>query len=64
VEVRTAREGVTAGTARKYLSAQSPVALPRRVSNGQPRRGAVDEVAPVIDAILRSWIPVKGAEIH
>jgi len=55
---------VTAGTARKYLSAQSPVALPRRVSNGQPRRGAVDEVAPVIDAILRSWIPVKGAEIH
>ncbi|MGW0752580.1 helix-turn-helix domain-containing protein [Streptomyces sp. NPDC002587] len=40
----------------KYLSGETPVALPGRAPNGQPYRRMVDEVAPLIDAMLRAEI--------
>ena len=42
------------------MSGQSPVAPPRRASNGRPRKRAVDEVAPLIDTMLRAEITIKG----
>ncbi|WP_435857870.1 hypothetical protein [Streptomyces umbrinus] len=56
--------GLNRKTVRKYLSGQAPAAPPRRVSNGRPRRKAVDEVAPLIDAMLRAEILIKGAVVH
>ncbi|MHC3412681.1 IS21 family transposase [Streptomyces sp. DT17] len=56
--------GLNRRTARKYLSAQAPVAPPRRTSNGRPRKRVVDEVAPLIDAMLRAEILIKGAVVH
>ncbi|MHC3426826.1 IS21 family transposase [Streptomyces sp. DT18] len=56
--------GLNRRTVRKYLAAQAPVAPPRRAPNGQPRRRVVDEVAPLIDAMLRAEILIKGAVIH
>lgn len=56
--------GINRRTARKYLSAQAPIAPPRRTSNGRPRKRVVDEVAPLIDAMLRAEILIKGAVIH
>ncbi|MGG7574312.1 hypothetical protein [Streptomyces sirii] len=60
-----AREtGLDRKTVRKYLSRTAPSAPPRRTSNGRPRRKAVDEVAPLIDATLRAEILIKGAVVH
>ena len=60
-----AREtGLDRKTVRKYLSSTAPSAPPRRTSNGRPRRKAVDEVAPLIDAMLRTEILIKGAVVH
>ncbi|MFD4578200.1 IS21 family transposase, partial [Streptomyces sp. NPDC058417] len=56
--------GLNRRTARKYLSSQAPVAPPRRAASGRPRKRVVDEVAPLIDAMLRSEITLKGAVIH
>ncbi|WP_455771251.1 IS21 family transposase [Streptomyces halstedii] len=56
--------GLNRRTVGKYLSGESPVAPPRRASNGQPYQRVVDEVAPLIDAMLRAEILLKGAVIH
>ncbi|MEW2043568.1 IS21 family transposase [Streptomyces sp. NPDC005529] len=56
--------GLNRRTARKYLSGQAPVAPPLRTSNGQPRSRVVDEVAPLIDAMLQAEILIKGAVVH
>ncbi|MEU9131837.1 IS21 family transposase [Kitasatospora sp. NPDC048540] len=56
--------GLNRRTVRKYLAAQGPVAPPRRVPTGQARKRVVDEVAPLIDAMLRSEILIKGAVVH
>lgn len=56
--------GLNRKTVRKYLSGQAPAAPPRRVSNGRPRKKAVDEVAPLIDAMLKAEILIKGAVVH
>ena len=56
--------GLNRKTVRKYLSGQAPAAPPRRESNGRPRRKAVDEVAPLIDAMLKAEILIKGAVVH
>ncbi|MEV5321718.1 IS21 family transposase [Streptomyces sp. NPDC052687] len=56
--------GLNRRTVRKYLSGQAPVAPPRRAANGRPRKRVVDEVAPLIDAMLRAEITIKGAVIH
>lgn len=56
--------GLNRRTVRKYLSAEAPIAPPRRAANGQRRKRVVDEVAPLIDAMLRSEILIKGRVIH
>ncbi|MGW1082745.1 IS21 family transposase [Kitasatospora sp. NPDC002522] len=56
--------GLNRRTVRKYLAAQAPIAPPRRAPNGQARKRMVDEVAPLIDAMLRSEILIKGAVVH
>ncbi|WP_443050803.1 hypothetical protein [Streptomyces sp. H27-D2] len=56
--------GLNRRTARKYLSGQAPVAPPLRTVSGQPRSRVVDEVAPLIDAMLRAEILIKGAVVH
>ncbi|WP_455569918.1 IS21 family transposase [Streptomyces wedmorensis] len=56
--------GLNRRTVGKYLSGETPVAPPRRAPNGQPYRRIVDEVAPLIDAMLRAEILLKGAVIH
>ncbi|MFD8634778.1 IS21 family transposase [Streptomyces sp. NPDC059533] len=62
-----AREtGLNRRTVRKYLSSEAPAAPPRRAParRGRARRWMVDEVAPLIDAMLRSEILIKGAVVH
>lgn len=56
--------GLNRRTVRKYLSSQAPIVPPRRKPNGQPRKRVVDEVAPLIDAMLRAEILIKGAVVH
>nr|WSX54082.1 IS21 family transposase [Streptomyces sp. NBC_00974] len=56
--------GLNRRTVAKYLSGETPVAPPRRAPNGQPYQRVVDEVAPLIDAMLRAEILLKGAVIH
>ncbi|MFF3689679.1 IS21 family transposase [Streptomyces sp. NPDC002187] len=56
--------GLNRRTVAKYLSGETPIAPPRRAPNGQPYRRVVDEVAPLIDAMLRAEILLKGAVIH
>ncbi|WP_405434716.1 IS21 family transposase [Streptomyces anulatus] len=55
--------GLNWRTVSKYLSADSS-APPRRMASGQPRKRVVDEVAPLIDAMLRAEILMKAAVIH
>lgn len=56
--------GLNRRTVGKYLSGETPVAPPRRAPNGQPYQRVVDEVAPLIDAMLRAEVLLKGAVIH
>jgi len=56
--------GLNWRTVSKYLSADGSASPPRRTANGQPRRRVVDEVAPLIDAMLRAEILMKAAVIH
>lgn len=56
--------GLDRKTVRKYLSSTAASVPPRRTSNGRPRKKAVDEVAPLIDAMLRAEILIKGAVVH
>jgi transposase len=60
-----AREtGLNRRTVRKYLSAQAPVAPPRRTRGGRGRKRVIDEVAPLIDAMLRAEIMIKASVVH
>ncbi|MDH6439434.1 transposase [Streptomyces sp. SAI-144] len=56
--------GLDRKTVRKYLSSTAASVPPRRTSNGRPRKKVVDEVAPLIDAMLRAEILIKGAVVH
>ncbi len=56
--------GLNRRTVRKYLTEQAPIAPPQRTSSGKPRSRVVDEVAPLIDAMLRAEILIKGAVVH
>ncbi|MEU7076150.1 IS21 family transposase [Streptomyces narbonensis] len=56
--------GLNRRTVRKYLTAQAPISPPRRSSSGHARGRMVDEFAPLIDAMLRSEILIKGAVVH
>lgn len=56
--------GLNRRTVAEYLAGEVPVAPPKRAANGQPRQRVVDEVAPLIDAMLRAEILLKGAVIH
>ncbi|MFE5113686.1 IS21 family transposase [Streptomyces sp. NPDC056663] len=55
--------GLNWRTVSKYLSGDSS-SPPRRTASGQPRKRVVDEVAPLIDAMLRAEILMKAAVIH
>ncbi|CAM5464828.1 hypothetical protein STENM327S_00586 [Streptomyces tendae] len=57
--------GLNRRTVSKYLKDPSlPTAPPKRDAAGQRPRRVVDEVAPLIDAMLRSEILLKGKVIH
>ncbi|MEV8529749.1 IS21 family transposase [Streptomyces sp. NPDC052000] len=56
--------GLNRRTVAKYLSGETPVVPPKRAANGWPRPRVVDEVAPLIDAMLRAEILLKGAVVH
>ncbi|MGW0323231.1 IS21 family transposase [Streptomyces flavidovirens] len=56
--------GLNWRTVSKYLSADGSSAPPRRTASGQPRKRVVDEVAPLIDAMLRAEVLMKAAVIH
>ncbi len=56
--------GLNRRTVSKYVKGPTPVAPPKRASNRKPRARLVDEVAPLIDAMLRAEILLKGAVIH
>lgn len=56
--------GLNRRTVSKYLKDPASLAPPKReVADQRPRR-VVDEVAPLIDAMLRSEILLKGRVIH
>lgn len=48
----------------KYLSGQVPVAPPKRAPGSRPRPWTIDEFAPLIDAMLRAEVLLKGTAIH
>ncbi|WP_438829318.1 IS21 family transposase [Streptomyces sp. HUAS TT20] len=56
--------GLNRRTVTKYLSGEAPVAPPTRTADGRQQRRAVDEVAPLIDAMLRSEVLLKASVIH
>jgi transposase len=56
--------GLNRRTVTKYLTGEAPVAPPQRTESGQRQQRAVDEVAPLIDAMLRSEILLKASVIH
>ncbi|WP_030872393.1 IS21 family transposase [Streptomyces sp. NRRL S-37] len=56
--------GLNRRTVSKYLRDPASVAPPKREVAGQRPRRVVDEVAPLIDAMLRSEILLKGKVIH
>lgn len=56
--------GVNRRTVSRYLTDPASVAPPKRGAAGQRPRRVVDEVAPLIDAILRSEILLKGRVTH
>ena len=56
--------GLNRRTVTKYLSGEAPVAPPKRTAEEGQHRRVVDEVAPLIDAMLRSEILLKASVIH
>lgn len=56
--------GLNRCTVTKYLSGEAPVGPPARTADGRQHRRVVDEVAPLIDAMLRSEILLKASVIH
>ena len=60
-----AREtGLNRRTVSKYLVDSASAAPPKRETGARQLRKAVDEVAPLIDAMLRSEVLLKGSVIH
>jgi transposase len=60
-----AREtGLHRQTVRKYLSSQAPSGPPRGSSRKGTQTRVVSEVAPLIDAMLRSELLIKGTVVH
>ncbi|MFD9474068.1 hypothetical protein [Streptomyces goshikiensis] len=60
-----AREtGLNRRTVRKYLCDQGPLTPPGTSSRRGTRRQVVVDVAPVIDAMLRAEILIKGTVVH
>ncbi len=56
--------GLNRRTVGKYLKDPASLAPPKREAVDQRPRRVVDEVAPLIDAMLRSEILLKGRVIH
>ncbi|WP_437107644.1 hypothetical protein [Streptomyces flaveolus] len=56
--------GLNRRTVSKYLKGPASFAPPKREAADQRPRRVVDEVAPLIDAMLRSEILLKGKVIH
>jgi transposase len=56
--------GLNRRTVGKYLAVCAPVAPPKREPGVQRPRRVVDEVAPLIDAMLKSEVLLKGSVIH
>ncbi|MCT9094367.1 IS21 family transposase [Streptomyces sp. ASQP_92] len=56
--------GLNRRTVSKYLKDPASAGLPKRESAGRPQRRLVDEVAPLIDAMLRAEVLLKGSVIH
>lgn len=56
--------GLNWRTVSKYLSADGPMAPPRRSPNGRSRARVIDEFAPLVDSMLRAEILMKAAVIH
>ncbi|MGW0563174.1 hypothetical protein ACWDZ4_21780 [Streptomyces sp. NPDC003016] len=56
--------GLNRRTVTKRLSGEAPVAPTKRTADARQHRRAVDEVAPLIDAMLRSEILLKASVIH
>ncbi|MFB7645786.1 IS21 family transposase [Streptomyces sp. NPDC056084] len=60
-----AREtGLNWRTVSKYLSADGPAGPPRRSADGRSHKRVVDDVAPLIDAMLRAEVLMKASVIH
>jgi transposase len=59
-----AETGLNRRTVAKYLTGDVPVAPPKRAPNSRPRPRMIDEFAPLIDAMLRAEILLKGAVVH
>jgi transposase len=60
-----AREtGLHRQTVRKYLSSQAPPGPPRGSSRQGTQARVVTEVAPLIDAMLRAELLIKGTVVH
>ncbi|MGB9033944.1 MAG: IS21 family transposase [Paeniglutamicibacter sp.] len=56
--------GLNGRTVSKYLRDRASIAPPKRGGAGQRPRRLVDEVAPLIDAMLRSEVLLKASVIH
>ncbi|MFE6848979.1 IS21 family transposase [Streptomyces sp. NPDC057686] len=56
--------GLNRRTVSKYLKDPASAGLPKRESSGRPQRRVVDEIAPLIDAMLRAEVLMKGSVIH
>lgn len=56
--------GLNRRTVSKYLKDPASLAPPKREAADQRTRRVVDEVAPLIDAMLRSEVLLKGRVIH
>ncbi|WP_425338030.1 IS21 family transposase [Streptomyces anulatus] len=56
--------GLNRRTVGKYLKDPASLARPKREAADQRPRRVVDEVAPLIDAVLRSEIVLEGRVIH
>ncbi|MEU6278661.1 IS21 family transposase [Streptomyces populi] len=56
--------GLNRRTVSKYLKDPVSAALPKREAAGRRPRRVVDEIAPLIDAMLRSEVLLKASVIH
>ncbi|MGW0064389.1 IS21 family transposase [Streptosporangium sandarakinum] len=59
-----AATGLNRRTVAKYLTGEVAMVPPKRAPSSRPRLRVIDQVAPLIDAMLRAEILLKGAVIH